>query len=132
MPASTTTAAHNTAIGMPNTEPAPKTVVKPTDVMGTATVAVIISAAAPTTCNIPRVTRNDGTPMKAVTKPLKAPMTTPAASATSEAKNGDQPCDIRIAAKAPVKLTMAPTDRSISPLMITSVMPTATIVMAAV
>lgn len=59
--------------------------------------------------------------------PMNRPITAPAAIMTGTAMNGGTPESRSLAPRMPVKPMTAPTERSIPPLRITNVMPTARI-----
>ena len=74
------------------------------------------------------VTTSDGSPIRATNSPWSRPAPAPASSATTTATaNGTEPPSCRAATTAAENPITEATERSISPLMMTRVMTTATI-----
>ena len=75
--------------------------------------------------SMPSVAMNGTTLRPVMRRPLPSPMSPPASTAAATASDGGQPAPIASAATTPVSAIVAPTDRSIPPLMMMSVIPIA-------
>jgi hypothetical protein len=77
--------------------------------------------------SIPSVTMNGTTRSTVIIAPLRTPMIPPAATAASRANDGAHPPPTPNAAITPVSAMIAPTERSIPPLTMITVIPIAPI-----